>query len=50
MYSTGLPMLAQPAHEEDDNLEPARVECASLSILLVAGLGLLWFFGWLLTL
>ena len=43
-------MLAPPANEDDDDLELARVECASLSILLVAGFGLLWFFGWLLTL
>jgi hypothetical protein len=43
-------MLVRPAKEDDDELELARGECASLAILLVAGLGLLWFLGWLLTL
>ena len=43
-------MLAQPANEDDEHLELARAECASLSILLAASFGLLWFFGWLLTL
>jgi hypothetical protein len=43
-------MLVQPANEDDDDLELARGECASLSILLVVGAGLLWFLGWLLTL
>jgi len=43
-------MLLQPANEDDDDLELPCAECASLSILLIAGFGLLWFFGWLLTL
>ena len=43
-------MLLQPANEDDDELELAGAEGASLSILLIAGFGLLWFFGWLLTL
>ena len=45
-----FPMLLQPANEDDDKLELARGECASLSILLVVGLGLLGFLGWLLAL
>ena len=43
-------MLLQPANEDDDDLELPRGERASLSVLLVVGLGLLWFLGWLLAL
>jgi hypothetical protein len=43
-------MLLQPANEDDGEVELAGGECASLSVLLLAGFGLLWFFGWLLTL
>jgi len=50
MYSTGLAMLTRPANDEDERPELVRGDCASLSILLSLGLGLLWFLGWLLTL
>ena len=52
MYSTPAAMNIQqpPGRAEDDCAELARGECASLSLLLSTGVGLLWFLGWLLTL
>jgi hypothetical protein len=50
MYSTGLAMLIRPANDDDERPQLVRRDCASLSILLSLGLGLLWFLGWLLTL
>lgn len=50
MYSIGLAMLTRAANDEEEGRELVRGQCANLSILLAAGLGLLWFLGWLLAL
>jgi hypothetical protein len=46
----GMPIPQAQGRVDDECAEFANGECASLSILLSAGVGLLWFLGWLLTL
>jgi hypothetical protein len=45
-----MPIQRPHGQADDEYAELARGECASLSILLTTGVGLLWFLGWLLTL
>jgi len=49
---SGFAMATCPPNNQldDDDQERGRIEAVSLSTLLFAGVGLLWFFGWLLTL
>lgn len=52
MYSTRLAMRSRSANDQpyDDNLKLAPGEGWNIAIVLFAGVGLLWFLGWLLTL
>jgi hypothetical protein len=45
-----MPIQRAQGQANGECAELARGECASLSILLSTGVGLLWFLGWLLTL